>query len=62
MTVKELLILGGTSEASTLARAVLARFAEALNLTTPDEPSDRLPCPVASASAALAAQQVSPPI
>jgi len=32
--VKELLILGGTSEASTLARAVLARFAEALNLTT----------------------------
>jgi precorrin-6A/cobalt-precorrin-6A reductase len=34
MTAKELLILGGTGEASTLARAVLARFGDALNLTT----------------------------
>ena len=31
---KELLILGGTGEASTLARAVLARFGDALNLIT----------------------------
>ena len=34
MTAKELLILGGTREASTLAHAVLARFGNALNLTT----------------------------
>jgi precorrin-6A/cobalt-precorrin-6A reductase len=34
VTAKELLILGGTGEASTLARAVLARFGDALNLTT----------------------------
>ena len=34
MTAKELLILGGTGEASALARAALARFGEALNVTT----------------------------
>jgi len=34
VTAKELLILGGTSEASVLARAVIARFGETLNLTT----------------------------
>jgi precorrin-6A/cobalt-precorrin-6A reductase len=34
MTAKELLILGGTGEASALAHAVLARFGNALNLTT----------------------------
>ena len=34
MTAKELLILGGTGEASTLARAVLAHFGKTLNLTT----------------------------
>ena len=34
MTAKELLILGGTREASTLGHAVLARFGNALNLTT----------------------------
>jgi precorrin-6A/cobalt-precorrin-6A reductase len=34
VTVTELLILGGTGEASTLARAVLARFGDAFNLTT----------------------------
>jgi len=34
MTARELLILGGTGEASALARAVLARFGDALNLTT----------------------------
>ena len=34
MTVRELLILGGTGEASALARAALARFGDALNLTT----------------------------
>jgi precorrin-6A/cobalt-precorrin-6A reductase len=34
VTAKELLILGGTGEASTLARAVLASFGDALNLTT----------------------------
>ena len=34
MTAKELLILGGTGEASALVRAVLARFGETLNLTT----------------------------
>ena len=34
MTAKELLILGGTGEASELARAVLARFGAALNVTT----------------------------
>jgi precorrin-6A/cobalt-precorrin-6A reductase len=34
VTAKELLILGGTGEASTLAHAVLARFGNALNLTT----------------------------
>src|SRR5215470_18607222 len=31
---RELLILGGTGEASALARAALARFGDALNLTT----------------------------
>jgi len=34
VTAKELLILGGTGEASTLARAALVRFGDALNLTT----------------------------
>ena len=34
MTAQELLILGGTGEASALARAALARFGDALNLTT----------------------------
>ena len=34
MTAKELLILGGTGEASALARAVLVRFGDALNFTT----------------------------
>lgn len=34
MTAKELLILGGTGEASALAHAVLARFGDTLNLTT----------------------------
>ena len=34
MTAKELLILGGTGEASALARAALARFGDALNVTT----------------------------
>ena len=34
MTAKELLILGGTGEASVLARAALARFGAALNVTT----------------------------
>jgi precorrin-6A/cobalt-precorrin-6A reductase len=34
VTAKELLILGGTGEASALADAVLARFGDALNLTT----------------------------
>ena len=34
MTAKELLILGGTGEASALAHAVLARFGNTLNLTT----------------------------
>ena len=34
MAVKELLILGGTGEAFILARAVIARFGETLNLTT----------------------------
>ena len=34
MTAKELLILGGTGEAAMLARAVLARFGDALNVTT----------------------------
>ena len=34
MTAKELLILGGTGEAAVLARAALARFGEALNVTT----------------------------
>jgi precorrin-6A/cobalt-precorrin-6A reductase len=34
VTAKELLILGGTGEASALANAVLARFGDALNLTT----------------------------
>jgi precorrin-6A/cobalt-precorrin-6A reductase len=34
VTAKELLILGGTGEAAILARAVLARFGETLNLTT----------------------------
>ena len=34
MTAKELLILGGTGEASVLARAALARLGAALNVTT----------------------------
>ena len=34
MTAKELLILGGTGEASILARAAVARFGDRLNLTT----------------------------
>ena len=34
MTAQELLILGGTGDAATLARAALARFGDALNLTT----------------------------
>ena len=34
MTAQELLILGGTGEASALARAALARFGDTLNLTT----------------------------
>jgi len=34
VTARELLILGGTGEASALARAALARFGDALNLTT----------------------------
>jgi precorrin-6A/cobalt-precorrin-6A reductase len=34
VTAKELLILGGTGEASMLARAALARFGAALNVTT----------------------------
>ena len=34
MTAKELLILGGTGEASALARAALARFGDALRVTT----------------------------
>jgi len=34
VTAKELLILGGTGEASVLARAALARFGAALNVTT----------------------------
>jgi len=34
VTAKELLILGGTGEASILARAALARFGNRLNLTT----------------------------
>jgi precorrin-6A/cobalt-precorrin-6A reductase len=34
VTAKELLILGGTGEAAILARAVVARFGQALNLTT----------------------------
>ena len=46
MTAKELLILGGTGEASTLARAVLARFGEALNLTTSLAGRTRRPAPL----------------
>jgi precorrin-6A/cobalt-precorrin-6A reductase len=34
VTAKELLILGGTGEAASLARAALARFGDQLNLTT----------------------------
>jgi precorrin-6A/cobalt-precorrin-6A reductase len=34
VTAKELLILGGTGEASSLARAALGRFGDELNLTT----------------------------
>ena len=34
MTANELLILGGTGEAAALARAALARFGDALNITT----------------------------
>ena len=46
MTAKELLILGGTGEASALARAVLARFGEALNFTTSLAGRTRRPKPL----------------
>jgi precorrin-6A/cobalt-precorrin-6A reductase len=46
VTAKELLILGGTGEASALARAALARFGAALNLTTSLAGRTRRPGPL----------------
>ena len=46
MRVKELLILGGTGEAAALARAALARFGGALNITTSLAGRTRQPGPL----------------